>query len=649
MVMSEIRGTLVELKDFLFNVETKVFIEYNGNKYTVFNFAKDRVLIVPDYQREIRWTKENLLSLIKDIFDSQKFLGNIIVANCGDNRYEIIDGQQRLVMLNMLVNYIKNTYGEQINDIDELVNIKLNCFDKSAEFIKNGYSLDGLLQEDKEVIIHSDRYKQIGRLTDLYNTIRNSDFVKKVADARKVISNLYKCQLNVVISNDYDRMTSTSYYLDVNLKGVKLDVEDIFKGYIFSLDSSDAIREKWVKLKSAWFKFNDSCGKREEKSYYPLMKIISHYIYSNILNQGRYSKININDDFLLTSECEVNGTLYHEGDHVVKAINNNTVIQNALDNITEFIEFMSEIISVDGVSDNVKKLFNKQIADTEIKILVNFIKKILKDSKLIIPKSLIIKYYFSVLKNNPSKEAIKNMYAIYMYDGLFILFGDTKRADVILSLLRENDFSAKLLNAIKEYLDVVKLQNTKLKSIITARSNTENEAMQYKCKTLATIYNFFRIKNNEVIIQGSIDNVYKFLNDQIDFSVEHLIVNKSQKVQYKLKNGDSVEYTIPDEIKPFNNYIFNFIFIEKSLNNQMENWNINRKLEYLQGSNIECEYSKCVIECLTKLNFKDFDNEFDEFNVDAHFKLDSYWKLEFNDLYTAYIKDIINCFIERIR
>lgn len=646
--MSEIRGTLVDLKDFLFKVNTKVNVEYNGQKMSVFNFEADRVLVVPDYQREIRWERENLLDLIKDIFDSQKFLGNIIVASCGDRKYEIIDGQQRLVMLTMIVNYIKNEYGEQISDIKELVDIQLNCFEKSSEFIKNKYCLTGLSEENIKTIVESDKYKQIDGLSDLYEAIKTSGFLSNASDARKVIENLENCQMNVVISNDNDRRSSTRYYLDVNLKGVKLDVEDIFKGYIFSQDTSDIIREKWVKLKTAWFKFNGNCSnKRTKKSLYPLMKIISHYFYSNVFSKDEYSKIEINDNFLINSDCKINGTNYHEGDHLVKAINNNTIIRRALDDITEFVNFMSDIIAVDGVSSKIKALFNNKIDDIEVKIFVNFIKKILLDKKLIIPKSLILKYYFEVLKNNPTKDTLKYMYAIYMYDGLFILFGDTNRPEAILAALKHQQFYSELIKAIKEYLTVLKLQNTKYKAIITATTNTEKEDMQFKCKTLATIYNFFKIDNDKVIVSGDIDKLDEFLSDSKKFSVEHFIINKSKKIEYVLKNGQKGLFIMPNIIQPYNNYIFNFIFIDKDVNEKMENFSLPNKLTTLKNVTINCEYSKMIISNLSELELGTFDNCFDSIDTEAEKQLNAYWKSRFSEVYDEYVKKVINSLVDR--
>lgn len=49
--MSNIKGTVTTLRQFLFNVESEVKTEVNGIKYPIIYFKKDRILSVPDYQK----------------------------------------------------------------------------------------------------------------------------------------------------------------------------------------------------------------------------------------------------------------------------------------------------------------------------------------------------------------------------------------------------------------------------------------------------------------------------------------------------------------------------------------------------------------------------------------------------------------------
>ena len=103
--MANITGTIISLKNFLFDKETQITFKDKGIDIPVLFFRKDRVISVPDYQREIRWQKETLFALMNDISHKEKFLGNIILSAENNKDYQIIDGQQRVVSLHMISSY----------------------------------------------------------------------------------------------------------------------------------------------------------------------------------------------------------------------------------------------------------------------------------------------------------------------------------------------------------------------------------------------------------------------------------------------------------------------------------------------------------------------------------------------------------------
>lgn len=116
--MKNIKGTVVELYRFLFKQEINIKID-NTDQIV---FKKSRKLIVPDYQREIRWTSDTILTLIDDINRGDKFLGNVILSKAARSaNYEIIDGQQRLISLMLILDYIKFNYGDAIGDAGDVI------------------------------------------------------------------------------------------------------------------------------------------------------------------------------------------------------------------------------------------------------------------------------------------------------------------------------------------------------------------------------------------------------------------------------------------------------------------------------------------------------------------------------------------------
>ena len=66
----------------------------------------DKTLKIPAYQRIYCWKEKTVIQLLNDLINinDNYCIGSIIIQNKGDNVYDIIDGQQRLVTLSLLLN-----------------------------------------------------------------------------------------------------------------------------------------------------------------------------------------------------------------------------------------------------------------------------------------------------------------------------------------------------------------------------------------------------------------------------------------------------------------------------------------------------------------------------------------------------------------
>ncbi len=647
--MSEITGTVIKLRDFLFDVDTQITIKYNGQKHPILAFAKGRILSIPDYQREIRWKKETLFALMNDISHGNKFLGNIILSSANDRDYYIIDGQQRLVSLNMLVNYIKFEYQDEINDIEKLVDIKLNCFNKFDIFQSSRYNLKSVNSAQQTAVEESDKLNQIKSLSALYRYIGTSKIIDTPDKARIFLENLKSCQINVIVADEEDVKKSTEYYIDVNLKGIKLDTEDIFKGYLFAQDATATIRKSWVELKEAWIKFDENLASTNLSNAYPLTKILEHYMYCHVFCKPEYDMIHMDEEFLLIDECTVKGTIYYSKDHVIKVINNNSLMQEVIDGATRYVNCLNSIVEDDGGVPGCMKTYLKSIDSTERQIICNIIKKSILDKGLIVPKMLVLKYFLQIESSSASKNDCKKIFAVYFYTVLFMLFGDKKSdAEKIKKVAKSNDFYKDLISEIKTFVSASKMAKTHLTAISRWNSNFENEDLQYKCKSLATIYNYFKLENNVVSVT-SVDNLNSFLSNEEKYSVEHFVINKSGTIKYL---DDKDEYHLPENTRQYGTYIFNFIFIPRKLNGTvLGNYSLQRKLRILKEDNnlkdIDCEYSKMIISTLDGK----FNGAIDvkTLNEQETEELDKYWLVTFKREYPQFTEAVIDEVVKRLR
>src|SRR5690348_13109086 len=100
-------------------------------KYSIGDAFRDCFYVVPDYQREYVWTEKEVQQLLDDIneqigvADSREyFVGTVLVSPSSEkNRYEVIDGQQRLTTFFLLLCALKHLFqGEsQVQVLSSLI------------------------------------------------------------------------------------------------------------------------------------------------------------------------------------------------------------------------------------------------------------------------------------------------------------------------------------------------------------------------------------------------------------------------------------------------------------------------------------------------------------------------------------------------
>lgn len=162
---------------------------------------------------------------------------------------------------------------------------------------------------------------------------------------------------------------------------------------------------------------------------------------------------------------------------------------------------------------------------------------------------------------------------------------------------------------------------------------------------MATIYNYFTINNESVEISSS-DDVYNFLSDEDVYSIEHFIVNGSGNITYV---EDQDGYELPDSVKKYSAYIFNFIFVPKSINNNVfKNYSVRKKMEELtkskRSSEIKCEYSKMIMG-IVKDMFAD-DVKVTDLNEAEQKELEKYWLVTFKYEYSHFTSLVIDMLLD---
>ena len=232
----------------------------SAEKYLVsdlFGIDKDVKYIIPPYQREYVWNKQNLEKLFDDILQNEKghFLGSIICVN--NNRdalaiseLELIDGQQRFTTISLLYcaiyNVLKFKFESEDEEIkNELFNLKYRIIQKNN---KKQLKVEPSLQRSNfqdylqilgelEILSQNEKTSNVGnrRLYRSYTyfckrlleTDVNGDGVFSVDDVTFFLSKLNSYLIvKIEVNTHSDAFT---LFETINNTGLKLSAIDLIK------------------------------------------------------------------------------------------------------------------------------------------------------------------------------------------------------------------------------------------------------------------------------------------------------------------------------------------------------------------------------------------------------------------------------------
>lgn len=220
---------------------------------------------VPDYQRPYSWDKENVSELIDDLFfafinnnDEDYFCGSLVLVH--NNRYDIIDGQQRLTTFTILACVIRDTYLNSLTEKakDYILNSIQDKYDSDKRRLKfltseqfqvdfeqtilNGITFNDSIKSDKE--FNNNRYLQNAYYLKLF-------IEEKITEQNVNISNFIvwvyeKVVMTVIITKNLDN--AIRIFNVLNDRGMPLSPVDILKSTLMtklSQEDRNAFKAKW--------------------------------------------------------------------------------------------------------------------------------------------------------------------------------------------------------------------------------------------------------------------------------------------------------------------------------------------------------------------------------------------------------------------
>ena len=654
--MAEIMGTVTSVKRYLSPERIELKISPDMGSPNTITLQQNRKYIIPDFQREIRWEENNLSILLSDLSSCPRFLGNIILTIERNGDCQIIDGQQRTTVLLLIIAYIKSRYQEQLEPFTPC-SIENRSFIGLSKLMNSGFNSS--LLENPE-IVETDYYGQRQSFIDLWRWLEKEELFASVHTAKTILENIEKSRVNIIASDEDKSNSSIRYFLDVNLKGVQLDIEDIFKAQIFSLSLSDEMLLLWRENKAAMLIFNQAKIKdqpeKKGKERYPLMKVYEHFFYCDLYKsrpQLEQQKLKFGEDFSISTNLQYEGKKFFKGTHLVEVLGDISYVKQSLRRLKSAIEIMNDIISTSGPSDKFKNLFKCQekIDSTQVMLVYDFFQRILLDRE-IVPKIFVLKYILEFCDGaEHQKREYDSAYSIFAAASLFILFATKKDGEQFYKIVQALDWIDKLNEWIKAFVSGVELTKGRMMAVYRFTEDeeeTSNMFQSVRCKALAMLHNYFVFKTDAdrkkyVSIKNG-DELLSYLTNKEAYNLEHLIIPDGKIINIQT-DQINFEYTFSKKFGKYRDFLFDYIFIPKNLKRDIGHLSFVIKVKKLaeHQNEIHCDYSLCYLSILKESKlFMEFPRlEQIDSKEDAEECLDGYFEERFEDDFYEFAKALI--------
>ncbi len=522
----------------------------------------DKFYSIPKYQREYKWNKELVETLIKDVKENNSELFGVLHLNYNANekKIEIIDGQQRITTLILLIieliNNLRNQ-GEEYNS-----NNYMNKYKFENNY--NNENLPNLIKKNNgeyELDFSEDFLLQKNQINEVKGVIETKIQNENKTDIINILNKIDKLKFIVVMSESRSSSISPEkIFLDINEKGLHLDGEDILKAKIFSMildeEKSTQIKDLWSEIKICFIKvdshFNGDIIKSAHNQKNIVGSLISRYlkVFDHSKNYAKRDKFK-NE---IKEDLKIKNTHYIDLNDMVLG-DMETLLNNVLEivkNSNEKIELLElkDFVMCEKEEKILKYLWNSSSGTGMNLFLIillfenrnnqlNGLNKILKlllfrvivEAKIINKVKMLEVFYFNIIENEEIKQSN------------------------ILNYVKNQELTFEIKNSqMWKILDLIEINGTQL--------------------DISSNFNYF-ISN---FLYGNLTEEHFLVMKKLDFS---FIDQTSEEVSFKFK-GDKVSIKreediieIPNilnevnEMRSFINKASNKFYIDSNLNNNI--------------------------------------------------------------------------------
>lgn len=619
---------MITVSDFLKNDKYEVNIK-NELGFTSIEFLKDRTYSIPAYQREIRWTGDNVIILMNDIACGKKFLGTILLNKVSESCYEIIDGQQRVSVFLLILNVLKS-YSYNF----EMCNFKNETYLSLPEVMDLDFEIEKIEKSPKkDEYLKSDILEQRERFEILYKTIKSWLDKKSPSEKTSFKDNLLFSELNIILATNSNSKIFVDYYLDLNDKSVKLDSIDILKATLFKMDF-DLMSKEWANVQKS-IKNLRLTGFQN----YALNTLYFHYFSCTVNKYLDYKLVDLKPDLKFNKGISINNHHYEAKTSILKAVKDQEFFKCVIEQLKGIAGFLHNAYKNDGLSDIKDRMRQGGCANDTITCVFEIISLILRiDDE--VPKMLVIKYYLEVLSNEHiNKNDVRSIFDIYIYCVLFTLTAGKKESSKLVRVVLSNDWKNKIQEAAVKIWECSRNKINYWKKI-TVNGKATITSGQFLPKHVMAIKEFISLIEKKFIINQK--KLKEFLTSS-NCTAEHFFINESQKITFQYGPDSKIaEIKVPRSVIKYISCPVNYLYIDSQVNSDMGNVSICEKINFLKNkgkvafsSEMSYNYFQALVELFDKK--KDFpDLSLIKSRSKAASMLSNYYKNEMIELMKEY-------------
>jgi len=259
-------------------------------------FAKegDKQFIVPAYQRPYRWDADDAVQLLQDVHEScdadetEYFIGSMICIKKSNNKYEVVDGQQRLITLTIILSCLS----ECIRNSGIKKELKERIL-RSDPFSKNTTPRATLVVHEREHdfyfnhVLHREYVEEGRSVTEkVYEHNRKDvgEYLKQMEQSGLERLAKHLSRSVSVVFVEVDDFTSAFRLFNVlNNRGMRLNDADLVKNLLLEAVANDEEGSRLVD--NSWKVMEEQVGEDE------LHQFIRMHIVSEKKNRDRVIKI----------------------------------------------------------------------------------------------------------------------------------------------------------------------------------------------------------------------------------------------------------------------------------------------------------------------------------------------------------------------